>query len=80
MVLPLPSLAETTVDVYAGSRPLTFTTVSRLRLRPSSADDGGRVRCVAAHPAIGDDERDLGRHPHLSDEATLTVLCKCGWL
>ena len=62
------------MDVYAGSRPLTFTTVSRLRLRPSSADDGSRVRCVAAHPAVDDD--DVGRHAHLSDEAVLTVLCK----
>ena len=58
------------MDVYDGSRPGTFTTVSRILLRPEAHEDGTRLRCEARHPAMADDQQ------HLRDEVTITVLCK----
>ena len=59
-------------DVYLGSRPGTFITVSRVTLTPSADDDGAVLRCRAKHPAM-----DIGvEYPHLKDEAKITVLCE----
>jgi hypothetical protein len=69
-------LSETSVDVYAGSRPLTFTTVSRILLTPTAEEDGTRMRCEARHPAMEDDKDDKINFRHLKDEVTLKVLCE----
>lgn len=59
--------------MYVGSRPGTFITVSRVTLTPTAEDDGAVLRCAARHPAL---DGAQGEHPHLKNQAVLSVLCK----
>ena len=63
---------EMSEKVYQGSRNGTFITVSKIKLRVSSADDSTQIWCKANHPAIIKDEI----YHHLHAFANITVFCK----
>ena len=58
--------------IYKGSQNGTFTTVSKVTLMTSASDDGAKIKCRAAHPALVPG----AIYPHLEDTANLTVYCE----
>ncbi|KAK4306291.1 hypothetical protein Pmani_021871, partial [Petrolisthes manimaculis] len=59
----------------ASGHPLRWSVRSKLRLRPTSDDDGQQYSCRALHPALSSSPTTLVRLPHISrPSAALTAL------
>ena len=54
-------------DKRQGENQRTWTSISRLTLPVSKADNGAKIRCVATHPAIDES---------ISTESPLVIHCK----